>query len=71
MTSFTGWTIIVVVSCSFSMILLWPAYSLARRSRFNSRALPWLYAASTAGCSVALWYLIPLVVSRCFSRVVH
>ena len=62
MTAFVGWTIIVVGLGLFSMVLLWPVFRLLRRNRPNGGGLNWAYAAATAGCSVMLWYLIPIAV---------
>jgi hypothetical protein len=71
MTAIVGWTIIAVVLCSASALLLWPAFRLMRRFHPDSGALRWAFAAATVGCSLALWYLIPLAVHGLFGRVVH
>jgi hypothetical protein len=71
MTAFVGWLILVLGFCAFSMALLWPAFRLIRRSYPNFAALLWAYAAATVGCSIALWYLIPLVVHQLFGRGAH
>jgi hypothetical protein len=71
MTAVVGWTIIVVVLCAISMGFLWPAFRLIRRSHPASGRLLWAYAAATAVCSLALWYLIPLAVHELFGRAAH
>jgi len=54
-----------------SAALLWPAYRQVRR-RFPQMLHPrWAYAAATAGCSIALWYLVPLLVWALFGRTAH
>jgi hypothetical protein len=44
------------------MALLWPLFRLLRRYRPNAGNLIWSYAAATAGCSIMLWYLLPLAI---------
>jgi len=60
--------IIGVSFCLFSMVLLWPAFRLLRRSHPNSGGLLWAYAAATVACSIALWFLIPLSIHELFGR---
>jgi hypothetical protein len=62
MTALVGWTIIVLGFGLFSMALLWPLFRLLRRYRPNAGNLIWSYAAATAGCSIMLWYLLPLAI---------
>jgi len=71
MTAFIGWTIIVAVFWLFSMALLWPAFRLIRRSHPNSWGSLWAYATAAAGCSLVLWYMIPLAVHGIFGRAAH
>jgi hypothetical protein len=71
MTAFVGWLILVLGFCAFSMALLWPVFRLMRRSYPNSLGLLWAYVAAIAGCSLALWYLIPMAVYQLFGRVSH
>jgi hypothetical protein len=71
MTAFLGWTILVVVFCSFSSALLWPAFRALRRSYPNSGHLLWGYAIATVACSLGLWLLIPLAIHGFFGRAGH
>ena len=71
MATLGGWAIIAVAFGSISMALLWAPYRLLRRSRANSRALRWAYAAAIAACSLGLWYAIPLMVHKLFGHATH
>jgi len=71
MTAVVGWLIIVTAFVAFSMMLLWPAFRLVRRSHPGSKAVLWGYLASAVACSVALWCLIPPAVHGIFGRTVH
>ena len=71
MTAIAGWTIICAGFSLVSAGLLWPAYRLLR-GRFTQR---WqarcAYAATTTGCAIVLWFLVPLVVGALFGRTAH
>jgi hypothetical protein len=68
MTAIVGWIVIAVVFCAFSMALTLPIYRLLRRSQANARSALWGYAAAVVGSSLALWYLIPLVIYGLYGR---
>jgi hypothetical protein len=68
MRAIAGWIIIGVAFCAISMALLWPIFLLLRRFNANSGRLLWAYAAATAACSSALWYLIPFAIHELFGR---
>jgi len=69
MTSLVGWIIITLTFASISMGLLYPCYRAARRSYPESRKIRWIYGAAAAVCSIALWFLLPVVVQHFFGRV--
>jgi uncharacterized membrane-anchored protein len=68
MTSLVGWIIITLTLAMISMGLLYPCYRVALRSYPGSRKIRWIYALAAAVCSMALWFLLPVVVQRFFGR---
>jgi hypothetical protein len=71
MTALLGWTILIGAFLLLSMLLLLPVFLLVRRRYPGFGRLPWAYTAATAGCSVALWYLIPFAIWEIFGRTHH
>jgi hypothetical protein len=68
MTSLLGWIIIAVVFASTSIGLLYPCYRLGRSSFPDSRKIRWIYGTAAAVFSIALWFLLPLLVHQFFGR---
>jgi hypothetical protein len=68
MTSVAGWLILTLIFASISLGLLYPGYRVARRRYPESRKIRWLYGAATVLCSLALWFLLPVVVHQIFPR---
>jgi hypothetical protein len=71
MAAIIGWIIICTGLCLVSGAVLWPAYRHARQRFPELRHARWAYAAATAGCSIALWYAIPLLTWAVFGRSAH
>ena len=71
MAAIAGWIIICTGFCLVSAALLWPAYRRTRHRFTQARQARWAYALASAGCGVALWYLIPLVVWVLIGRTAH
>ena len=69
MTSLVGWVIIILTFALISMGVLYPGYRVARRRYPESGKIRWLYGVATVVCSVALWFLLPVVVHQIFPRV--
>ena len=68
LTSLVGWLIIALTFGSISMGLLYPCYRMARRSYPGSSKIRWTYGVAVAVCSMALWFLLPIVVHRFLGR---
>lgn len=71
MTALLGWIILATMLCLASMLALWPAWALVRRFHPAARGQRAAYALATLGCSVALWFLIPPIVSWLFGHHSH
>ena len=69
MTSVAGWLILTLIFAAISLGLLYPGYRVARRRYPESGKIRWLYGVATVVCSVALWFLLPVVVHQIFPRV--
>jgi hypothetical protein len=68
MTALLGWIIIAAMLCLASMLALWLVLVLARRFYPPARGRRAVFALATVGCCVALWYLIPPIVSWLFGH---
>jgi len=71
MTALAGWIIICTVFCFVSAALLWPAYRRMRHHFSRAQQARRAYALAIVGCSVTLWYLVPLLVHVLFGRTAH
>jgi len=66
-----GWIIIGTLFASSSAVLLWPFFRALRRHYAPSARLLLAYGFAVVGCSIGLWYAIPLLVWTFLGRNPH
>jgi len=71
MTALLGWFLITLVFGLCGLVLLWPAYRIARRRQPQRRGLGRLYLAAAAASGVALWFALPWIIHALFGRAGH